>query len=421
MTQQGSGSILSKRYIAAIVAGNALEFYDFLVFSFFAVPIGKAFFPSDRPETSLLLALATFGAGFLTRPLGGIVIGLYANRAGRKPAMLLSFGLMGVSMLGLACTPAFPAIGLWAPVLAIAWRLVQGFALGGEVGPTTATLVEGAPAGRRGLFGQMQIATQQAAVTLVGLTGFLLSSHLDAAALNGWGWRAALLAGLLVVPVGLVVRNSLPETLHVSSMAEVPAARGLAPRIVALTFVIMASSTVGTYVLNTLTTYAIGTLKMDPGVAFAASLVRGAFGVSFALIGGALTDRFGRRGPMIVTTLIAGVTALPLMMLVATTKAPAALLLTSAVLGAVVAIGGTPALTVAIEALPARLRAGTAGATYAFAISVFGGSTPFIVTWLTQVTHNPLMPGWYLAGAAAIGLVAMAFLPETAPTRARKN
>ena len=408
--------LLSRRHIAAILAGNALEFYDFLIFSFFAIPIGRTFFPSQAPDTSLLSALATFGVGYLTRPLGGIVIGLIANRAGRKPAMLLSFGLMGLSMLGLACTPGFAAIGVAAPVLAIVWRLLQGFAVGGDVGPTTAVLVEGAPLRRRGLFGSLQIATQQVAITVVGLVGVGLSSHLDPAAMQGWGWRAALLAGLMVVPVGLIVRNSLPETLHAAKTEDEPFVRGIA-RLIATIFLVMASMTVGTYVLNTLTTYAISTLKMDPGIGFAATLVRGACGAGSALLGGALSDRIGRRWPMIVAFAGAGLLAVPLLMWVAATRSPPVLLVASGVLGAFVAVAGTPILTVAVEGLPARWRAGATGIIYAFAISVFGGSTPFVVTWLTQVTHNPLTPGWYLLVAAAVGLVALWFLPETAPGR----
>ena len=411
--------VLKARHIAAIVAGNALEFYDFLIFSFFAIPIGKTFFPSHAPDASLLAALATFGAGFLTRPLGGILIGILANRAGRKPAMLLSFGLMGVSMLGMACTPGFATIGVAAPVLAIFWRLLQGFAVGGEVGATTATLVEGAPIARRGLFGSLQITTQQVAITVVGIVGFLLSGHLSPAVMEGWGWRVALAAGLLVMPVGLIIRNTLPETMERAASEDQPAIAGVG-RMIAAIFLVIASTTVGTYVLNTLTTYAVSTLKMDSGIGFAATLVRGACGASFALISGALSDRIGRRWPTIVATLASGVLALPLMSWVAATRSPAMLLLTSGILGALVATASAPIVTAAIEGLPARWRAGAMGTIYAFAIAVFGGSTPFVVTWLTQITHDPLTPGWYLVAASVLGLAALGFLPETAPSR-KKN
>jgi len=408
--------VLKARHIAAIVAGNALEFYDFLIFSFFAIPIGKTFFPSHVPETSLLAALATFGAGFLTRPLGGIVVGTLANRAGRKPAMLLSFALMGLSMLGMACTPGFAAIGIAAPVLAIFWRLLQGFAVGGDVGATTATMVEGAPVNRRGLFGALQISTQQVAITVVGIVGFVLSGHLSPAAMEGWGWRLALGAGLLVVPLGLLIRNTLPETMERVTSSDRPDPKGVG-RLITAIFLIMAGTTVGTYVLNTLTTYAVSTLKMEPSIGFAATLVRGSCGASFALISGALSDRIGRRWPMIVATMGGGVLTLPLMLLVTATKSAAMLLLTSGVLGASVAVASAPVLTAAIEGLPPRWRAGAMGTIYAFAISVFGGSTPFVVTWLTQVTHNPLTPGWYLVAASVVGLIALGFLPETAPAR----
>ncbi len=416
MADQGQASPrLTPVQIGALVAGNALEFYDFLVYSFFAISIGRTFFPSNHPESSLLLALATFGAGFLTRPVGSIVIGLIANRAGRKPAMMLSFALMGVSILGLACTPSYTRIGIAAPLLAILWRLIQGFALGGEVGPTTALLAEGTPPHLRGLFCAFQVSTQQMAITCVGIIGFCLSSAISNQGMDSWGWRVALLAGLVVVPVGLIVRNALPETLHVATSDPAPPAKTSAVRLVALTFVILASSTVGTYVLNTLTTYTVATLKMAPQTAFAVTLVRGVFGATFGLFGGWMTDRIGRRPPMLITTAILAIAPVPLFALIVSTYSSAILLATSALLGACAAIGGSPALTVVTEALPARFRAGTAGMTYAFAISLFGGSAPFIVTWLTGVTHNPLMPGWYMAIASLIGLIAIFILPETAP------
>src|SRR3954463_7189890 len=170
--------LLSRPQLAAVVAGNALEFYDFLIFGFFAVQIGATFFPSKDATGSLLLTLATFGVGFLTRPLGGAVIGPLGDRIRRQPAMLLSFGLMGISMAGLALTPSYASIGVAAPVLVVGFRLLQGFALGGEVGPSTAFLLEAAPVEKRGLYVSFQLATQQMAIQVSGLVGSALSSML---------------------------------------------------------------------------------------------------------------------------------------------------------------------------------------------------------------------------------------------------
>src|SRR6185437_7204334 len=158
---------LTSLQLAAVVIANALEFYDFLIFGFFAVQIGHAFFPAaGANDASLLLTLATFGVGFLTRPLGGFVIGSFGDRAGRKPAMLLSFGLMGLSITGLALTPSYAVIGMAAPLLAVLFRLLQGFALGGEVGPATVFLLEAAPPNRRALYVSLQFATQQASTLI---------------------------------------------------------------------------------------------------------------------------------------------------------------------------------------------------------------------------------------------------------------
>ena len=163
--------MLLRRHVAAVVIGNGLEFYDFLTYAFFAVQIGHTFFPVKDPTSSLLLSLATFGAGFFTRPLGGFIIGSMGDRLGRRPAMLLSVSLMGLAITGLALTPSYAAIGVAAPVLVILFRLMQGLALGGEVGPTTAYLIEAAPVHRRGFYASLQYATQDCAVLVSGLIG----------------------------------------------------------------------------------------------------------------------------------------------------------------------------------------------------------------------------------------------------------
>ena len=201
---------ITPRQVTAAVVGNALEFYDFTTYAYFAVQIGHAFFPGRSAFESLMLSLATFGAGFFSRPVGAIVIGSLADRVGRRPAMLLSFGLMGLAILGLALTPSYRQIGLAAPLLALSFRLLQGFALGGEVGPTTAFLIESAPPGRRGLYGAWQGASQGVATLFGGLIGVGLSTHLNAHDLDAWGWRIAFLIGALVLPLGLIIRRNLP-------------------------------------------------------------------------------------------------------------------------------------------------------------------------------------------------------------------
>ena len=409
------------RQVAAVVAGNALEFYDFLTYAFFAAQIGRTFFPSADPSSSLLASLATFGAGFLMRPVGALVIGRLGDRFGRKPAMLLSFGLMGVAMIALALTPSYKAIGVLAPALAIFCRLVQGFALGGEVGPNTAYLIEAAPARRRGLYVGFQFMSQDVAVLASGLVGLALSSAMNDAALYAWGWRAAFLLGALIVPFGLMLRNGLGETLHA-----VAAAPEQAPRhatrlslIVVLGLAMLTGGTVVTYVLNYLTTYAGSTLHMATRATFLPTVATGLTGLVFAPLGGWLSDRFGRRPVMLIPAAILLIIAIPGFQLLARERTVLALIGMAVVFRICIAMSFASVLASVAESLPARIRAGALGLIYAFAISVFGGTTQFAVAWLNHATGNPLAPGWYMTAAVAIGLTAMTLMPETAPSRNR--
>src|SRR6201996_7442205 len=183
------------RSTLAVTIGNMLEFYDFITYSFFAIQIGHTFSPSNSQFGSLMLSLATFGVGFVTRPIGGIVIGHYSDRAGRRPAMMLSFTMRGTAIIVLALTPSYETIGIAAPVIAILARMVQGFSLGGEVGPTTAYLMEAAAPGRRGFAVSWQPASQEVAATAGALVGVILSKLLTDAELQSYGWRIAFLLG----------------------------------------------------------------------------------------------------------------------------------------------------------------------------------------------------------------------------------
>jgi MFS transporter, MHS family, citrate/tricarballylate:H+ symporter len=410
---------LPARDLAAVVIGNGLEFYDFITYAFFALQISRTFFPARTPGTSLLLSLATFGAGFLTRPLGALVIGRLADRAGRRPAMLLSFSLMGLGMVGLALTPAYRSIGLAAPLLAIAWRLLQGFSVGGEVGPSLAYLVEAAPPERRGLYSSLQPMTADAAAFCAGLVGLALSSLLTSAQLDDFGWRIALLLGAAIVPVGLMLRRALPETPAAEELPDAPAAdyaRSHA-RVAVLGFALLASGTVIGYVLDYLTTYAADTLGLSARLAFVATMV-GAFSMMCCdPLGGWLSDRVGRRPVMILATALLAACSYPVFLAIVHYRSPAVLYGGCVLLGVFTGLNQGPLVATLTESLPRRVRAGTLSLIYALAIALFGGSTQFAVKWLERATGNALAPGWYMLGAALVGLAAMILLRESAPAR----
>lgn len=406
------------RFVAAVVAGNALEFYDFLTYAFFAVYIGRAFFPSDSPSSSLLASLGTFGVGFVTRPVGSLVIGRMGDRVGRKPAMILTFSLMGIAITGLALTPPRSMIGVAAPALVVFFRMLQGFALGGEVGPTTAFLLEAAPPERRGFYTAFQAWTQHLAVLVSGLVGFALASTLNEQQLQDYGWRIAFLIGTLIIPFGLMVRRSLPETFHVTAH-RAPERIALRPYLpVALIgLMLLGSGTIGTYIGNYLTTYAIASLHMPTNVAFAATVVFGLCGVAIDLAGGALSDRVGRKPVMIVFGVLLLVCILPAFHAIARYRTSAALLGATALLSLLLDLAVVPMITWLTESLPPGIRSGGVGVVYAFAIATFGGTTQYVVTWLIKVTGSPLAPAWYWTGAAIVGLAGMLCVRETAPLK----
>jgi len=416
-TPQTRGSVPA-RHVAAVVVGNALEFYDFLTYAFFAVYIGRTFFPSNSPTASLLASLGTFAVGFVTRPIGGIVIGGMGDRVGRKPAMILSFSLMGIAITGLALTPSHAMIGAAAPVLVVFFRMVQGFALGGEVGPTTAFLLEAAPPERRGFYTAFQAWTQELSILVSGLVGFGLANTLNEQQLQDYGWRIAFLLGAAIVPFGLMLRRSLPETFHAperSKRERVPLRPLLPVAIIGL--MLLASATIGTYIASYMTTYAIATLHMRANVAFAATVVVGLCGVTFDLVSGALSDRIGRKAMMIIPGVLLLASILPAFYIISHYRTTAALLGATAVLASLSELSTCPTIVWLTESLPAAIRSGGVAIVYAFSIAIFGGSTQYSVTWLIKVTGNPLAPAWYWIVALTIGLGAMIAAHESAPCK----
>jgi MFS transporter, MHS family, citrate/tricarballylate:H+ symporter len=419
-TDDGALSPIKRRYLFAAVAGNAFEFYDFITYTYFASQIGDSFFPAHTEIGKLLASLATFGVGFATRPLGGILIGFYADKSGRAPAMILSFVLMGIGILMLTLTPSYAQIGIAAPILVIIARLVQGFALGAQVGPSSAYLLEASKPETRGLYTNLQYASQGIAAICGGAIGVLLATLLDAGSLQAWGWRVAIGLGALILPFGLYVRNAMPETLgHKSENAIAsPVAKKVSRvRIFVLATMMLGSSTIAVYIVNYMATYASTFLHMRANVSLAAPIVSGSAIFVFSVVGGWMSDVYGRKPVMIWPRVALLIAVYPCYAYLAQHRDGPTLLVVTAILAITNSWSSAASFINIAEMMPPAARSGALGTVYALAIMAFGGSAQFIVTWLISASGNVLAVAWYLMGATVIGLIAMLLTAETAPVK----
>lgn len=409
-----------RRQIFAAVVGNALEWYDFVVYGFMTAIISRLFFPTDSEYASLLAAMATFGVGFFMRPVGGILIGMYADRKGRKAALQLIILLMTISIAMIAFAPTHAAIGAAAPVLIVAARLLQGAATGGEFASATAFLIESAPPGRRGLFGSLQMVGQSVAALGGAAAGMLVTQALSPQQLDSWGWRVPFLVGLLIGPVGLWMRRHLDETeafLQAAGEASVPV--GLRAvlrdhmREVLVCFGLVLSSTIMFYVvLVYMPTYAKTQLHMPLGDAFAAQ-VTGLICLTVLIpFFGLLSDRIGRRPVLMLAALLYLVLPWPLLAWVLDDPTPARLTAMQVTLCSAIAVGFGAISTALAEQFPVRQRSTGLALAYNFAVMLFGGFAQLIVTWLIAVTGTPIAPAYYVMFGAAVGLAAACFIAD---------
>ncbi len=413
---QDTPRALPIRQIAAVVAGNALQFYDFLTYGFFSIQIGHTFFPQQGSDTRLLLALLIFGVGFLTRPLGAFVIGRWGDRVGRKPAMVLSFSLMGLAITGLALTPSRAAIGIAAPILVVFFRLLQGFALGGEVGPTTAYLLEAAPPMKRGFYASLQFGTQDLSVLFAGIVGYVLANTLSPAALGDWGWRIAFLIGAAVVPFALAVRRTLPETFEANSAPATPFTPELW-RMASLGFVLLMTISAAYFVIDYMTTFAEDTLHISTAVAFIATVSLGLTGMVFDVLGGILSDRFGRKAVTLTAGAVYVVAIYPIYYAIIHLGSAVALIIGAGLLGALQGLYAPPILIGLTEGIPREIRSGALSLIYAIAMSISGFGTQVAVKALITYTGSSFAPAAFMTVAIAIGVTAMFFVRETAPVK----
>ena len=408
------------RQILAAVIGNALEWYDFVVYGFMTVILSRLFFPSDSEYASLLIAMATFGVGFFMRPVGGVLIGMYADRRGRKAALQLIILLMTVSIAMIAFAPTYAAIGVAAPALIVIARLLQGVATGGEFASATAFLIESAPAGRRGLFGSLQMVGQSVAALGGATAGMLVTQGLTPEQLDSWGWRLPFAFGLLIGPVGLWMRRHLEETEAFVEAAHEPKQHvGLAAllrehlRSVLVCFGLVLSSTIMFYVvLIYMPTYAKTQLHIPLNDAFAAQ-VTGLLCLTVLIpLFGWLSDRIGRRPVLMLAAALYFVLPYPLMGWVLAEPTLARLAVMQMALCSAIAVGFGAISTALAEQFPVRQRSTGLALAYNIAVMLFGGFAQLIVTWLIGVTGTPLAPAYYVMFGAVAGFVAAAFIAD---------
>ncbi|WP_055557897.1 MFS transporter [Streptomyces sp. NBRC 110028] len=401
------------RVIIAASIGNALEWFDILVYGFFAATISKQFFPTADETVSLLLTLGTFAVAYVVRPLGALVLGGYADRAGRKRALMVSIRLMMVATLLIAIMPPYAKIGLVAPIAILLARLLQGFSAGGEFGSATAFLVEHMPE-KRGFMASWQFASQGFATLLASAFGTVLTATLSDAQLESWGWRIPFFFGLLIGPVGYYIRRYVGEAgefVETADQERAPVKETFRTQKDRM-FVAMGALAVSTaisYFITYMPTFAVKELDLPASTGFASTLVTGIVLTGLTPVVGHLSDRFGRTRIMLIfATLILALVYPSLAFLVA---APGF----GVILGVMFLIGVlkagyfAPLPSMMAELFPVTNRATGLAVSYNIAVMLFGGTTPLIIVWLVDVTGSKLAPTFYLMFLAVLSLSCVAF------------
>ncbi|QHM72416.1 MFS transporter [Mixta intestinalis] len=398
--------------IFSVTSGNFLEMYDFMVFGYYASAIAKTFFPGDDPFASLMLTLMTFGAGFLMRPLGAIVLGAYIDHHGRRKGLLLTLGLMAIGTLTIACVPGYTTLGAAAPVLILLGRLLQGFSAGVELGGVSVYLSEVAPQGRKGFYVSWQSGSQQIAVIFAALLGLLLNHLLAPQQVTEWGWRIPFVIGCLIVPFLFWIRRMLEETEAFSQRKHHPTMRTIMRSVVSNWALVLAgmlmvvTTTVMFYMITAFTpTFGKTVLMMSDKQSFLVTFCIGLSNLIWLPIMGALSDRVGRRPLLIIFTILMILTAWPVLHWLVGSPSFAHLLEAELWLSFLYASYNGAMVVYLAEVMPAEVRASGFSLAYSLATALFGGFTPAISSYLIHATGDKAMPGVWLTLAAICGLI----------------
>ena len=403
--------------ILRVTSGNFLEQFDFFLFGFYATYIAHTFFPASSEFASLMMTFAVFGAGFLMRPIGAIVLGAYIDKVGRRKGLIVTLSIMATGTFLIVLIPSYQTIGLWAPLLVLIGRLLQGFSAGAELGGVSVYLAEIATPGRKGFYTSWQSGSQQVAIMVAAAMGFALNAVLEQSAISDWGWRIPFVFGCLIVPFIFILRRKLEETQeftarrHHLAMRQVFATLLANWQVVIAGMMMVAMTTTAFYLITVYApTFGKKVLILSASDSLLVTLLVAISNFFWLPVGGALSDRFGRRPVLIAMTLLALATAWPALTLLA--NAPSFLMMLSVLLwlsfiygmynGAMI-----PALT---EIMPAEVRVAGFSLAYSLATAVFGGFTPVISTALIEYTGDKASPGYWMSFAAICGLLATCYL-----------
>ncbi|UWU83969.1 MFS transporter [Bradyrhizobium yuanmingense] len=405
-----------KSRIGAILratSGNFLEQFDFFLFGFYAAAIGKAFFPSTNETASLLNTFGVFWLGALMRPVGAIVLGAYIDRIGRRQGLIVTLGIMAFGTVVIAFCPNYATIGLAAPVIVLIGRLLQGFSAGVELGGVSVYLAEIATPGNRGFYTSFQSASQQVAIFVASILGFILSEVMPADLVAAWGWRIPFFVGCLIIPLIFILRRTLEETPAFLAMRKHPTTREVFAsaltnwRIVVLGMMIAILTTTTFYFVTVYTpTFGKTVLKLSTQDALLVTLLVAVSNFIWNPVGGALSDRIGRKPVLLAIAGLSLVTAYPALHWLVAAPTFGKLLAVEMMFSFYFGVYSGTMLGALVEIVPAHVRTTCFSLAFALAAALFGTFTPFASTWLIERTGDKAAPGFWLMFAALLGIIA---------------
>jgi len=404
---------MARRAVISSSIGAALEWFDIIVYATFATTIAKVFYPESDPTFALILTFATFAISYVIRPLGGMVLGSYADRKGRKKALTLTLGLMMLGTLIMAVAPPYASVGVAGALIILLSRLIQGFSAGGEFGTATAFLIETAPH-KKAYYSSWQVASQGASMMLASGFGYFLTTGLSPEALESWGWRVPFFVGLLIGPVGLYIRARLEETEEFTAAEKEKFPLGTLFKLhygrLLAGVAVIGVATISVYLILFMPTFAVNNLGIPGDAAFLGGIAAGVitlFGVPFV---GHLADRIGPARVMTYAAVAAFVLAYPLFKLMTSTPTVGAMVVVIALLGVIMSFyfGPLPALLSGL--FPAAIRGSGLSVAYNVGVTLLGGIAPLVLTWLLKATGSLDAPSIYYMAIAVISLVGLFFV-----------